>query len=443
MNELYDESARILTLNMQFDPIELKDIQLNDKIFIDNAYYRINKISGFNITDRDNVQVELLKTPLRQFKFPRRRISDIDIGVYDVGDFLPQGEVVVRGPLGQVVTNEFQLKEFASLAGYTFLSGSVYWDATYNTYINALQEQSVIGSVQVDDNAGAIVGTQDGGTIGQGADKIVIVGTDNIVEANVKNAVISGDTISIGNDSDNIAVLSSKESSILSGSKDVTLIGSINATLGGNLNTMISSENSQMTGTKVTQSSMIGVESITFGGGANTFERHTHIGGDGFLFYQSSPGEGIETFTNSVGLGQLPDVGTNIGVSKTNKVILGDSILTGAQYLKIDEETMYLNRVINMPNEGQEYLTRLSWSTASGSGNSFIILPDATVNHGRFLRFLTDGTWPAAAPQATLAIVPSGSQLIDGSAEVLLSKDYDGIGIVSTGTEWAVIQRKA
>jgi hypothetical protein len=89
------------------------------------------------------------------------------------------------------------------------------------------------------------------------------------------------------------------------------------------------------------------------------------------------------------------------------------------------------------------YLTRVSWSTVSGSGNTFIFLPDATTNDGRFLRFLTDGTWPNAAPQATLAIVPSGSQTIDGSAEVLLSKDYDGIGIVSTGTEWAVIQRKA
>ena len=402
MNELYDESARILTLNMQFDPIELKDIQLNDKIFIDNAYYRINKISGFNITDRDNVTVELLKTPLRQFKFPRRRIGDIDIGVYDVGDFLPIGEVVVRGPLGEVVTDENKLKEFSSLAGYTFLSGSVYWDATYNTYINALNEQAIIGSVQVDDNAGAVLGTQDGGTIGQGADKLLLVGTDNIVEANVKNGVISGDTITIQNDATNLAVLSSRDSTIISGSQDVTLIGSINATLGGNLNTMVSSENSQMIGTKVTQSSMIGVESITFGG-ANTFERHTHIGGDGFLFYQSSPGEGIETFTNSVGLGQLPNVPVAVGVPKEGKVILGNSILTGAQYLKVTEVSASAAGTYDMSSDDDSYLTYLNWS--GGNGTFSVDLPSATTNRGRFIRFMTDGTFDNASKIVNLVPV--------------------------------------
>ena len=439
MNELYDESARILTLNMQFDPIELKDIQLNDKIFIDNAYYRINKISGFNITDRDSVQVELLKTPLRQFKFPRRRIGDIDIGVTDVGDFLPRGVVTVRGPLGEVVTDENQLKEFSSLAGYTFLSGSVYWDATYNTYINALQEQAVIGSVQVDDNAGAIVGTQDGGTIGQGADKIVIVGTDNIVEANVKNAVISGDTISIGNDSDNIAVLSSKNSSILSGSKDVTLIGSINATLGGNLNTMVSSENSQMIGTKVTQSSMIGVESVTFDGGGNTFERHTHIGGDGFLFYQTSSAEGIETFTNSVGLGQLPNLPVAVGVPKEGKVILGNSILTGAQYLKVTEVSASAAGTYDMSSDDDSYLTYFNWS--GGNGTFSVDLPSATTNRGRFIRFMTDGTFNNASK--IVNITPLSPQTIDGDPEYPINKDYNGLAILSTGTEWIIIQERA
>ncbi len=441
INELYDDSARILTLNMQFDPIDLKDIQLNDKIFIDNAYYRINKISGFNISDRDNVMVELLKTPIRQFKFPRRIINDIDLGVYDVEDFQPRGNVVVRNPEGEEVTGSAELKQFATLEGYTFLSGSVYWASDYNGYLNALNEQNIVGNVQVDDAAGAIIGTQDGGSIAQGVDKALLVGTNNVIESNVKNSVISGDTITVGADSDNLSVLSSETSTIKSGSTDVALMSSKNATIGGTKNTMITTENCVME-TNQTQSMIIGGESITFAGN-NIFERHTHIGGDGFSYYSDTSGEGIETFENSVGLGQLPDVASNPGVSKTNKVIIGDSILTGAQYIDIKEETMYLNRIITFPNNGQEYLTRLSWSTASGSGTSFIFLPDATVNHGRFIRFLTDGTWPDASPQASVSIVPSGSQQIDGSAEVVLSKDYDGIGIVSTGTEWAVIQRKA
>ncbi len=440
INELYDESARILTLNMQFDPIDLKDIQLNDKIFIDNAYYRINKISGFNISDRDNVRVELLKTPISQFKYPRRRISDIDVGVYDVDDFNPRGDVIVRDSDLNPITDDNILREFASLTGYTYLSGSVYWSSDYNTYLNALNEQAIIGTVQVDDSAGAIIGAQDGGSIGQGVDKALIIGTDNDIKSSVKNSVISGDNLDIGSDSNNLAVIATQNSTIISGSEDVTLISSKNATIHGVKNAMITTENCTMQ-TDATQSMIIGAESVSFNGG-NRFERHTHIGGDGFSYY-SNVSEGIETFENSVGLGQLPDSGSNAGVDKTNKVIIGDSILTGAQYLRVTEETMYLNRIINMPNDGQEYLTRLAWSTASGSGNSFITLPDATVNHGRFLRFLTDGTWPSATPQAAVALVPSGSQTIDGSAEVILSQDYDGIGIVSTGTEWAVIQRKA
>ena len=46
------------------------------------------------------------------------------------------------------------------------------------------------------------------------------------------------------------------------------------------------------------------------------------------------------------------------------------------------------------------------------------------------------------SPSATCWLVASGSQTIDGVAEVALHDEYDGIGIVSTGTEWAVIQRK-
>ena len=80
INELYDEEARLLTCNVYFEPWELSTIQLNDKIFIKDAYYRINKISGFNISQRASVQVELLKAPLSQFKFKKHRVFNSDLG---------------------------------------------------------------------------------------------------------------------------------------------------------------------------------------------------------------------------------------------------------------------------------------------------------------------------------------------------------------------------
>ena len=450
INELYADEARLLTLNMNFKPTDLIDIQLNDKIFIDNAYYRINKISGFNITTDDTVKVELLKAPLRKIKYARRTIWNTDdvidgggpVDVYNgPSDFEPRGTVTVRSVEDDtVITDEKVLKRFASLEGYRFISGSVYWKSEFNqNNLDPQTEQAVRGSVVVDSTAGVVIGAADSGSIGQNVDKAVVIGTGINIEREVRNSFVSGDVITVGSGSDNVAVFSSVKSTFGPGTEDSTLLSSSGSFTNGTLNTQIGTEGSNIVNGAI-QSTLIGTRGITLDASVNMFERHTHLGGNKFTYYQTGSSE---NFTNSVGLGQLPDVPTNIGVDKSNKVIIGDAILTGGQYLNIDEFIGYAGSSYEMFDNTTSYLTRVSWSTVSGSGNTFIFLPDATTNDGRFLRFLTDGTWPNAAPQATLAIVPSGSQTIDGSAEVLLSKDYDGIGIVSTGTEWAVIQRKA
>ena len=50
INELYDVDARLLTCNVYLEPHEIAGIALNDSIFIDGHYYRINKIMGANLT---------------------------------------------------------------------------------------------------------------------------------------------------------------------------------------------------------------------------------------------------------------------------------------------------------------------------------------------------------------------------------------------------------
>ena len=60
-DSIFWEDNRKVKLDVQFDPYEYKDIRLNDHIFIKNQQYRINKISGYNVTSRDVVNVELLK----------------------------------------------------------------------------------------------------------------------------------------------------------------------------------------------------------------------------------------------------------------------------------------------------------------------------------------------------------------------------------------------
>jgi len=58
---LYWEDNRKVTMDIKFDPFDYQDIRLNDNIFVNGVRYRINKISGFNLTQPDVATVELLK----------------------------------------------------------------------------------------------------------------------------------------------------------------------------------------------------------------------------------------------------------------------------------------------------------------------------------------------------------------------------------------------
>ena len=61
LDSLYWEGSKKVTMDLYFEPYEYQDIKLNDRILIKNQAYRINKISGFNISERDVVTVELIK----------------------------------------------------------------------------------------------------------------------------------------------------------------------------------------------------------------------------------------------------------------------------------------------------------------------------------------------------------------------------------------------
>ena len=58
---LYWEDAAKVTLNLEFDPYEFYDLELNDRIYIKGTFYRINKINGFNLSQSDVVEAELIK----------------------------------------------------------------------------------------------------------------------------------------------------------------------------------------------------------------------------------------------------------------------------------------------------------------------------------------------------------------------------------------------
>ncbi len=61
VDSLYWQGSKKLTLDIEFNSNEYQTIKLNDKVFIKDNYYRINKIKGFNVTKDALATVELIK----------------------------------------------------------------------------------------------------------------------------------------------------------------------------------------------------------------------------------------------------------------------------------------------------------------------------------------------------------------------------------------------
>ena len=61
VNELYSAEARILTAYFKLSSSDLQQFEYSDKIYIQDTYYRILKISNYDATSEGSVQVQLLK----------------------------------------------------------------------------------------------------------------------------------------------------------------------------------------------------------------------------------------------------------------------------------------------------------------------------------------------------------------------------------------------
>ena len=61
LDSLYWSESTKLTIDLEFSPYEYSQINLNDRIFIKDTWYRINNIRGFNVTEKDVITVELIK----------------------------------------------------------------------------------------------------------------------------------------------------------------------------------------------------------------------------------------------------------------------------------------------------------------------------------------------------------------------------------------------
>lgn len=61
IDSLYWDEGSKVTMNLEFDPYEFYNLELNSRVFIKDTFYRINKINGFNLSESDTAEVELIK----------------------------------------------------------------------------------------------------------------------------------------------------------------------------------------------------------------------------------------------------------------------------------------------------------------------------------------------------------------------------------------------
>ena len=61
INEIYSEDARIMTAHIYLNEQDILNFNFNDKIFINNCFWRINKIDGYQVGEKAPTKVELIK----------------------------------------------------------------------------------------------------------------------------------------------------------------------------------------------------------------------------------------------------------------------------------------------------------------------------------------------------------------------------------------------
>lgn len=60
ITDLYNGDSKVLSAEIEFEPDEIRNIALNDKIFVEDRWYRINQIKGYNLNYNDVVGLELI-----------------------------------------------------------------------------------------------------------------------------------------------------------------------------------------------------------------------------------------------------------------------------------------------------------------------------------------------------------------------------------------------
>ena len=197
INELYDVDTRLVTMNVVLQPDEIQQIQLNDKIFIDGHYYRINKIQGANLIEEQSTKVELLKTLPRKLPFPRRRIY-INPNEYDdviQNDYGQDGTTSYSSFItGTTITSSEVLHQAATRDGLEVFGDFVVWDTTKPIIYNP--NVTTVGNVDYDETSHNVLAVGNDVVIPQSTNNVAILTpTRNLTEYSENTTYVGSSVI--------------------------------------------------------------------------------------------------------------------------------------------------------------------------------------------------------------------------------------------------------
>jgi hypothetical protein len=193
----------------------------------------------------------------------------------------------------------------------------------------------------------------------------------------------------------------------------------------------------------------LGLPALTVGAGSTGYGTHDA------LIITKQTGSGTNPGSRTI----LPDL---VGFNFANDAdATAAGIPTGGLYRTDNDLKVNFNGAASVGGEGLAYLTpQLLTASAAGSGaidanyNLVLLswtggngvytlnLPLASANTNRLIRITTDGSLAAGAGDK-IDITATGGETIDGNPSFQISKQYEGLAVFSTGSEWIIVQAKA
>jgi hypothetical protein len=422
INSLYDIDARKLTCNVYIKPSEIQNIALNDKIFIDGHYYRINKINGANLTRRDTVEVELIKIIAQELKFPRRRVGNVDVAL-DYNSLSINGTgLYINTDTGAPVEDFNTVRQVASKDYMQIYNSSgtasVVWDYQVPVDTTSQFDQTILGTNRVDVGASKVNALGNNNQVKVGSETTLVVGSNNLIAENTSNVTALGTLHTVETLSSNIQLFGGVANSV-SSSNNSTIMGGTGSLFVNNDNTIdINGTLGGVRDSDVTTAINRAQDEVIINGSG-----HTVIG----LNLEGAGLDLLNTRNNSNWLGDT---------------YLGESIFRDRVQLECGAGD-FISLTGSLQGQGRhENLYVMNWSGFS-PGTTTIELPSATNNDYKNVvyQFVSNGSFQGANGGLTqVDFVGFSGQTINGQSSYLLKNPYQSVVFTTSGSGWITLQ---